>query len=585
MKKLIFYLFLLILMIPLFEMKWNIVTPKKLNGFFVPAEDISFTFDSWISVDYQSSKEKFIKENIGFRSYLILSYNQIMYSLFNEAINPGGVVGKDNYLYLESYIYNETGENYLGDDQIKLVTKRLLFLQQYFAKQGIDLLTVFVPSKASYFPEYIPNRYKQFPKSNYKVYCENFDSLNINYIDLNKYFLEIKNDAKYPVFPKNGIHWTDYGMAIAMDSVICKIEEMQGVEIPHFSWEEPIELLEPHDVSDFDAENLMNLIYEMPREKMPYPQFIFESDSTKKRPKTLVISDSYYAKAYERLIPQHVFDWGVYWYYFNTARFSDGKNELLVPVDEFDLETKFSEQDVIVLFASQATLHLFPYNFDETMFNILLPNDSSAFKNYLKEQIVSDSTKYQNLLQIASTNNVSFDEQLKIQMELDALEFVKLNSHEQKEINKLKHKLRSDKKWYQSIIKKAEKNNISVEEMLQIDAELLYYHDNPEQKEINKIKNSIRSDKKWYQSIVKKAKKRNISAEEMLDLDATWLFNQDDPVQKEINKIKYIIRSDKRWYQSIVEKAEKRDVSVEKMLQHDATWFYKQKQKKKAKLN
>ena len=580
MKKTIFYFFLLVLLLPIIQMNWNIVNPMKLNGFFVSAKDVPITFDSWFSASFQSSKEKYIKENIGFRSYFILAYNQMMYSFYNKAVNPGGVVGKDNYLYLESYIFNETGQNYLGDDHIKLVTKRLLFLQQYFARQGVELLTVFLPSKASYFPEYIPDRYKQYSKSNYTAYCENFDSININYIDLNKHFLEIKQDAKYPIFPKNGIHWTDYGMAIGMDSVISKIEELQGVELLDFSWKEPIELEVPYDASDFDAENLMNLIFDMPRDRMPYPQFVFEDNKSKEKPKVIVIGDSYYSKPYLRGIPHHLFDWGAYWYYFNTARFNDGDHEVEMPIDEFDLEAKLSEQDVIVLFASQATLHLFPYNFDETMFNILLPNDSMAFESYLKEQIATDSIKYKSLVQTARKNNVSIDEQLKKQLQLEALAFIKLNSTEQKKINKVKHKLRSDKKWYQSIEKKAEKNNISAEEMLQIDAELLYYRNNPEQKKINAIKNAIRSDKKWYQSVVKKAKKSKVSAEEMLQLDATWLFNQNDPVQKEINKIKYTIRNDKKWFQSIVVKAEKRGISVDKMLQHDATWYYKQKKKK-----
>lgn len=469
-----FYLFLLILLFPIFQMKWNIVNPQKLNGSFVPAENGSFTFNSWVSTQYQSSKEKYIKENIGFRSYFILNYNQMMYSLYNMAVNPGGVVGKDNYLYLESYIYNETGENYLGDDQINLVTKRLLFLQEYFAKQGIDLLTVFVPSKASYFPEYIPDRYKQYPKSNYKAYCQSFDSLSINYIDLNKYFLEIKKEAKYPVFPKNGIHWTDYGMAVAMDSVIHKIEELQGVELLDFSWEEPIELEIPYDVTDFDAENLMNLIFEMPRDKMPYPKFVFEENSLKKKPKTIVICDSYYWKSYSKKIPHHIFDWGGFWYYFNTARYNDGKNEVKTPVDEFDLVEKFSEQDVVVLFASQATLHLFPYRFDETMFNLLLPYDSIAFEQHLKEQILTDSIKYNMVIQTARDNKVSFEVELKKQMDIDAIAFTGLNDPKQQEINKIKATIRSDKKWYQIIVQKAEKRNVSTEEMLLLDATWMY---------------------------------------------------------------------------------------------------------------
>ena len=144
MKKLIFYFFLALLVLPVIQKEWNFITPWRLNGSFKPAKNIEISSKGWFTANYQSNKEKYIKKTIGFRSYLIMAYNQMIYSSYGIANNRGGVVGKDDYLYLESYVFNETGENYIGDANVDTIAERLLFLQDYFImwnmKQIIQVL-------------------------------------------------------------------------------------------------------------------------------------------------------------------------------------------------------------------------------------------------------------------------------------------------------------------------------------------------------------------------------------------------------------------------------------------------------------
>lgn len=475
MKKLIFYLFLVILALPAIQKEWNFVSPVTLNGSFIPAKDINFSYEKWFSGEYQSSKEKYIKENIGFRSTMIMAYNQMMYSCYAKANNRGGVVGLDNYLYLESYIFNETGANYIGDENINNIAERLLFLQNYFANRDVDLLTVFLPSKASFYPEYIPAQYEYFPKSNYSAYIELFDKLNINYIDINQYFLNIKEEFDYPLFSKNGIHWTNYGMALGMDSLIKKIEQMRAIDLPEFSWEIPVKMDKMSQATDFDAENLMNLLFEMPRADMPNPNFIFHEDSTKTKAKTLVISDSYYWRVYEANIPHQVFDWGGFWYYFKTARHDFNGKRIVEKVEDLNVEKRLLEQDVIVLFASQATLHIYPYDFDIEMFPMLLPKDDSAFHDYLEKRILVDTNERARLTIKAEKEDLTFEEELEIQIGLNAKMFIHENSPEQIGIKKLMRSIKIDPKRLARVVEKAEKQNVSVDEMLLKDAEWLYH--------------------------------------------------------------------------------------------------------------
>jgi hypothetical protein len=412
MKKTLFYFFLALLLLPAMQKEVHILKLSPLEGSFHPAKDIRLSLNRWFKTEYQTSKETFLKENIGFRPAFVRGYNQILYSLFNMAHNPGGVVGKDNYLYLESYIFNKTGENFVGYSKINTISTRLKYLQDYFSQHNINLLTVFVPSKASFFPEYIPDRYQDFPINNYQAYLNKFDSLNINYIDLNKYLIDQKETAAYPMFSKNGLHWTDYGMALGMDSLIKKIEDMRHADLPEFSWEEPIKLSPMTFVTDYDAENLMNILIEMPRDSMPYPKFNFSSDSGKTKPKTVVISDSYYWRAYKAKIPHHVFRWGGFWYYFNTARDQANGKEQISPVKKFNLKKKLLQQDVIILFASQATLHIFPYGFVEKVYPLIIPADLDLLTKYYRKKIINNADWMEKIKEKAKRNNFSVDEQI-----------------------------------------------------------------------------------------------------------------------------------------------------------------------------
>lgn len=478
MKKIIFYSFIFILLLPSIQWRKQLIQIPPLQGVIVATTEIPFSIKNWFSAGYQENKETTIKETIGFRPVFVRSYNQLYYSLFRMAKNPEGVVGKDDYLFLSSYIYNFTGENFVGNEKIHSTSERLKYLQDFFSSKNITLLTLFLPSKASYFAEYIPDKFKLFPENNYSSYCKQFDSLNLNYIDLNKYFLQIKDRTPYPLFPKNGLHWTSYGMALGMDSLIKKIESLKKIDLPDFSWKEPVTLSQNYREPDNDAENLMNLFMNLPRESMPYPEFIFATDSTKTKQKTLVISDSYYWQAYLEHIPHEVFDWGGFWYYFNTARQVDNNHETVVPVTNLDLQEKLLDQDVIVLFASQATLHLFPYGFDKKAYQLFQPFDTAFWVEHYRQAIISDSVWKNSVQEKAEKSQITFNEQLDKDAEWMALNEKKKTLEKEFEIEAIINRIRSDSKWLQSVREKAAHKNISLDEMLRKDAEWLFNSEN-----------------------------------------------------------------------------------------------------------
>lgn len=474
MKKIIYIIFIIILLLPGIQKQSKIFPVGKLNGAFYPSDNIAFSIDHWFSNDYQKQKESYLKDHIGFRSHFIRTQNQLLYSLYNKANTPGSVIGKEDYLFLDTYIYNHTGENFIGEKKIFGITKKLKYLQDYFAQKNITLITAFLPSKASFFPEFIPDRFENFNKSNYSEFIKAYDKLDLNYIDLISYFNQVKSQTDYPLFPKNGLHWTSYGMTLAMDTLIKTIEEKREIDIQDLKWEKPILSSKEVRSPDVDAENLLNLLWDLEKQEMPYPKFIFNKNSEKIKPKTLIISDSYYWQAYQAYIPHNLFDWGGFWYYFNTLREKENEIEKIYASDSISVRDKLLSQDVIVLFASQATLHIFPYEFDSKAYHFFMPRDSISLSNYFRSLILNTKSWKDTTIEKAKKGNITFEEQLRIETNWLSKKYLKENRSKEEQINRLINQIKADETWYNSIKEKAPKHNKSVDEMLRIDAEWLY---------------------------------------------------------------------------------------------------------------
>ena len=133
--------------------------------------------------------------------------------------------------------------------------------------------------------------------------------------------------------------------------------------------------------------------------------------------KVLIISDSYTWQWCEQKYMQNTFgDWS-FWFYNNTMypeSFSSKKTTADINYNETLLK-----KDVIIVMAAEGTLDLFPYNLLEKTEEIYQPKAKAALIEYYKM------------------------------------------------------KMKADKSWYDSIVKKAEEKKITVDEAIQIDAEWL----------------------------------------------------------------------------------------------------------------
>ena len=416
-KTIVFAAMMVILIIPFLQNLFDFIDIAPLKGSFEKAEKKEISLSGWFSDDYQQNQEKYINQNFGFRNLFVRLNNQIAFDLFNVAKANQVIVGKDNYLYEKNYLLASSGIDFIGADSVKHRMQRLKFIQDELQKRNKTLLVVFTAGKASFYPEYIPKEYATNNRpTNYECHIKACKEQNINFIDFNDYFIKHKETSQYPLYPQYGIHWSYYGMCLAVDSIVHRIEGLRNINMPEIYWDS-IKMDLPRE-GDYDIADGMNLLFKLKREKMAYPIIKIKDETSATKPSAIVIGDSFYWQMYN--FTPRVFSDNHFWYYYRDVYpNSSGKS---VIVDDLNFENEMEQHDVFILMSTEANLSKFGWGFIDDAYKLFKYGENQnpeAFKAKVEEV-----RKY----------------------------------------------IKSDKKWMEIIIEKARKQNISVDSMLMKDA-------------------------------------------------------------------------------------------------------------------
>lgn len=365
-KKILLGVILFLLICPLIQNKLQLLSLEPLKGDIRKPERSQFSLSRWFSGDYQIGQEKYLNETFGFRSTMVRVNNQLAYNVFNEAKANGVIIGKDNYLFEINYIKAYYGTDFIGAVSIRERMKQLKFVQDTLAKMNKTLLLVFAPGKASFYPEYIPRKYhRERTTTNIQFFSKMADSLDVNYIDFNKYFILNKNKAEYPLYPKYGIHWSFYGTCLAADSMIKKLEFLRHTDLHGFTLGEMN--VEESKEMDYDLADGMNLLFKLKSKKMAYPLLYFEVDSTKPRLNSMVVSDSYYWLMFNNSFSR-TFGENEFWYY-NRLIYRANHTEIR-DATTANLTEEIAKNDVIVILCTEANLTRLGWGFIQQAYNL-----------------------------------------------------------------------------------------------------------------------------------------------------------------------------------------------------------------------
>jgi len=361
-KNLLFGALVTALLLPLFQHCTGLIRVKKLHGFYETVEAPKFSSEAWFSGSFQSRADEYLNQHFGFRPSFIRLYNQLYYTFFTYARANGVLSGKSGYLYEKIYIEAHLGRDFIGQDQIQLRVDSLAMIRDTLAALGKDMVIILAPGKASFYPEFIPEQFEPEHKTitNYEAFSKAFKEKNIPLLDFKSWFLQMKPQAQYPLFPKNGIHWSKYGEALVADSLLTFIGELRQTKMPKLIIDS-ISLSTRMRDTDDDIEKGMNLIFDLPDLEMAYPHYRIVSDSTIKQPKVLVIADSYYWGLFGMGLSREAFDDGDFWYYNEAIHpTAPGKPQFTT---EIDYIKELGNYEVILLLSTDANLYKFPFGF------------------------------------------------------------------------------------------------------------------------------------------------------------------------------------------------------------------------------
>lgn len=388
-KRIIFIMILVLLCLPGFQQLSDFFNVKPLKGAVKKVDKPVLSVGGWMSGDYQLGEEEFINHNFGFRASFVRLHNQIDFWLFDKINANNVLMGKDGYLYEYSYIREYLGLNFLGKDVIDKKVDKLKSVSDSLSKRGIDLVVLLAAGKASYFPEYFPDSLSPESKtiSNYDYFSKAFNTAGILNIDINKWFVSMKDTSKYSLFTKGGIHWSKYGEYLVADSLISYVEKLKGVKLPHFKLES-IEVTTEPRFRDNDIGEGMNLMVQNSDLKKAYPVLSFDSSGVVSSVKAMVVADSYYWELYNMGLSRNVFNHGQFWYY-NKKIYSSQPGWVTLPVDEANIRKEVEKNDVVFILQTEATLYRFAFGFIDKQFELYQQTDYDPYSEPEADQEIA----------------------------------------------------------------------------------------------------------------------------------------------------------------------------------------------------
>ncbi|GIV27288.1 MAG: sugar O-acetyltransferase [Bacteroidia bacterium] len=353
----------------------------NLTGIVMLEKRPELNKENWFSGYYQKQTDDFNNDHWAWKEWMVRWNNQLYYSLFNEIRVNGFVAIKDNYVISKSYILSAYGDDFIGEDKIKEKCRKAKVIQDSLKRKNIDLVFLIIPGKGRMCEEKIPEKYKHSVKAtNYHVFVKYFKEYKINYLDLQKWFVDdLKKREKHLLFAKFAHHWTNYAECLAVDTIVKYLEKLRQKPFPHIVWDD-VEISDTPRSRDADILKSMNLaINPSYNEKYSYPDYGFEVDSSLEKQKVLVIGDSYWYGPVYMGVNRYLFGDGQFWYYYNKVIPTPKPGEK-VEVWQLNFRESIENNDVIMLAYSDGNLSNLGNQFIEEMY--LMYTNPEQFTEY-----------------------------------------------------------------------------------------------------------------------------------------------------------------------------------------------------------
>ncbi|ARG96671.1 hypothetical protein B6N58_02715 [Legionella micdadei] len=274
-----FFLIMIVLALPLnlfvikqFARKFSIQTKQTQK---LP----DFTVEKFVNNTLQKEYETWFNDHNPLKSTFTKFNNQFYYSFFSTSLmfNSNIVIGKKGYLYEKIYT-----DQYANPSKIPYTQKQfdkwaadLQELADFFAKRGQKLIYLITPSKATFYPEYLPDSYTKIvtnPRPDYFLKIKALKNIDVPYIDASELMLANKQKPYGNLlFTRGGTHWTMLGAALAGQKIIDLISQQTQLPLPPLSFSYTVSN-RPLGV-DKDLLHLCKLLFPPKHYRVPYVTF------------------------------------------------------------------------------------------------------------------------------------------------------------------------------------------------------------------------------------------------------------------------------------------------------------------------
>ncbi len=375
-KKGLLVLLMIVLLAPIAEHCTNFIQTLKLSGAYYLTDEPRFSFGDWWDGKFQEVKSKSLNDQVGFRPDLIRINNQIDYRLFSKLHFFYGILGRNATLWDGAYIDAYQGNDYIGYDSILKQANKFKKIQDTLQKLGKTLVMVHAPNKGFFYPENLPENRINLTrgKTNITTYTKIADSLGINNIDFNSWFIKLKKTTPEILYPRQGIHWSMYGAALGADSLIKYLENIRKEPLQHIYWSKVDHDLNPR-FTDNDLAKALNLIVPVCEENFAYPQIVFPKTSGVHKNKVIYIGDSFLCQWYSLGILDNINDKWCIWFNFRnvcnpTYTYGDPAAPL---IKDIDWMSQVLEADCIILLYTPFNLPVYGNGFIEKAYDNFYP--------------------------------------------------------------------------------------------------------------------------------------------------------------------------------------------------------------------
>ena len=415
----LFALVIAALFLPMIQMVKPFVEVGPLFGSIVPTAKDSLTLEAWFDGTYQENRNKYINEQFGFRNTAVRLHNQIAFSLFRKAKANGVIIGKEDYLYEIKYINAYRGAEEINQSELDSNLFMLKAIQSKLKEKGVELIVIINPGKASFYPEFIPD---EFPivsnRSYYSEYQKGLQSQGIQHIDFGKWFREMKGKTPAPLFPKTGIHWSQYGATLAADSLVNYCMKLFGKDMNEFGWNKnDLPLSTTMESVDDDIGLGMNLYSPIDVLPMAYPRvgvndkYGVSFGNKGIQPKVTVISDSYFFNLMQLPWAPDIFsELNFYFYNKQLHHLPGGATTNSDPLSQMK---EIEKSNVVFVMATECNMDKLGWGFISSAYKYFVLGekfDSFEFRvQKFKNNILSDEAWVSAIAEKAKQNKVPLD--------------------------------------------------------------------------------------------------------------------------------------------------------------------------------